>query len=235
MGWELMKRGTEARSAQSYTGEDIESQFGNAPGMSGSQHVGEFLWTLLAGALVLALLTPGVAFAQERTSEVGPALPAPPQAAPIGPPAPEEPKQFLNWEMRPGRSYVIPAVEILAYLFLLNQFDRHFTEPEDVYRVTPSTFRQHVTDGKWVIDDDQFSVNQFLHPYGGTVYFGLARSAGLNFWESFLYAAAGSFLWELGGEKTTPFHQRPDHDHLWRDIPGRAALPNGQPAAGERR
>ena len=96
MGWELMKIGMETRSAKSRKGEDIESQFGNAPGMSGSQHVGEFLWTLLAVALVLALLTPGVVFAQERTSEVEPMLPAPPKARPIGPPAPEEPKQFLN-------------------------------------------------------------------------------------------------------------------------------------------
>ncbi|MCC6967092.1 MAG: DUF3943 domain-containing protein [Nitrospira sp.] len=92
----------------------------------------------------------------------------------------------LNWETREGRSYLIPAAEILAYLFLLNQFDRHFT------------------DSKWVLDNDQFSVNQFLHPYSGSVYFGLARSSGLNFWKSSLYSVAGSFLWEIGGEKTNP-------------------------------
>jgi hypothetical protein len=202
MGWGLMQIGTDTRSARSCK---EEGPFGNAPGMSGSQFVGEFLWVILTGTLVLALLTPGLAFAQDRISEGDPQLPAPPKTRPIGPPAPEEPAQFLSWETRPGRSYVIPGVEILSYLFLLNQFDRHFTEPEALYRVTPNTFRQHVTDGKWVIDDDQFSVNQFLHPYSGTIYFGLARSAGLNFWESFLYTAAGSTLWELGGEKTTPF------------------------------
>ena len=32
----------------------------------------------------------------------------------------------------------------------------------------------------------------------------MARSARLNFWESFLYAGAGSFLWEIAGEKTPP-------------------------------
>jgi len=162
------------------------------------------LWALLAGALILALVTPTSGFAQERTSAEAPTSPFPPQTAPIGPPAPEEPKKFMSWETRPGRSYVIPAGELLAYLFLLNQYDRHFVEPKDLYRVTGNTFRQHVTDGKWVIDDDQFSVNQFLHPYSGTIYFGVARSAGLNFWESLGYAAAGSTLWELGGEKTLP-------------------------------
>jgi len=116
----------------------------------------------------------------------------------------EETTFRFTWEARPGRNYLIPALEIPAYLFLLNQYDRHYTEPKDLYRTTGNTFRTHLTDSKWVIDDDQFSVNQFLHPYSGTVYHGLARSAGLNFWESLAYTAAGSFLWELGGEKTLP-------------------------------
>ena len=110
----------------------------------------------------------------------------------------------LNWETGAGRSYFLPAVEIPVYLLLLNQFDRHFTDPKDEYRTTGATFWQHVTDPHWVIDNDQFSVNQFLHPYGGSIYYGLARSAGLNFWESFLYSTAGSYLWEMGGETTNP-------------------------------
>lgn len=46
-------------------------------------------------------------------------------------------------------------------------------------------------------------VNQTGHPYQGSVYFGLARSNGLAFWESFGYAFAGSAVWENAGE-TTP-------------------------------
>ena len=110
----------------------------------------------------------------------------------------------LNWETGTGRSYFLPAVEIPAYLLLLNQYDRHFVEPTAVYQTTFDTFWQHVTDPHWVIDNDQFSVNQFLHPYGGSIYYGLARSTGLNFWESFLYSSAGSYLWEMGGETTDP-------------------------------
>ena len=150
------------------------------------------------GALILALVSQSVIFAQEADPR------SPPHIAPIGPPAPESSKQLLVWEMRPGRSYLIPALEIPAYEFLLNLFDRHYTEPKDEYRTTGNTIHTHLTDSRWVLDRDQFSVNQFLHPYGGSVYFGLARSAGLNFWESFLYAGAGSFLWEIAGEKTPP-------------------------------
>jgi hypothetical protein len=61
-----------------------------------------------------------------------------------------------------------------------------------------------LTDSKWVVDNDPFATNQFLHPYGGSIYYGIARSAGLNFWESFGYAAVGSFLWEIGGETGAP-------------------------------
>ena len=67
-----------------------------------------------------------------------------------------------------------------------------------------NTISTHLTKSKWVIDNDQFSVNQFMHPYRGSIYSGLPRSAGLNFWESFVYTAAGSTLWEIAGENTTP-------------------------------
>jgi hypothetical protein len=122
----------------------------------------------------------------------------------IGPPSPESDSPTSPWDSGANKSYVIPAAEILAYLFLLNQYDRHFTEPREVYRTDGDTFWKNLTDSKWVIDNDQFATNQFLHPYSGTIYYGLARSAGLNFYESFLYTAAGSFLWELGGETTAP-------------------------------
>ncbi|MCK9389946.1 MAG: DUF3943 domain-containing protein [Syntrophales bacterium] len=46
-------------------------------------------------------------------------------------------------------------------------------------------------------------MNQLLHPYQGSIYYGLARSAGLSFWESSAYTFAGSFLWETAGETTS--------------------------------
>jgi len=35
---------------------------------------------------------------------------------------------------RASRSYVMPALELTGYLLLLNQFDRHFVDPNDIYR-----------------------------------------------------------------------------------------------------
>ncbi|MGD9729028.1 MAG: DUF3943 domain-containing protein [Nitrospiraceae bacterium] len=47
-----------------------------------------------------------------------------------------------------------------------------------------NTIWKNVTDSNWVIGDTQFSTNQFLHPHGGSVYYGFTRSTGLNFYES---------------------------------------------------
>ena len=179
-------------------------RFGNMVESSETSGAGEFICALLTGALALALVMSGASFAQEPTSADAPTSPAPPQSDPIGPPAPEGPRQVLNWETGAGKSYVIPAVELIGYLLLLNQFDRHFVEPEDVYRTGTKSFQTNLTDSKWVVDSDPFATNQFLHPYGGSIYYGLARSTGLNFWESFGYAAVGSFLWEMGGETGAP-------------------------------
>jgi hypothetical protein len=108
-----------------------------------------------------------------------------------------------------GKSYLIPAVEVPAFLALLNLTDR-LVFPEKrkdgkrVYDTSWDTFWDHLTTQKWHYDKDRFDVNQFGHPYEGATMFGLARSAGLNFWESALYSNVGSFLWEMGGETTSP-------------------------------
>ena len=47
------------------------------------------------------------------------------------------------------------------------------------------------------------SISSFI-PMVGSIYYGIARSSGLNFWESFLYSVAGSFVWEIAGETTNP-------------------------------
>lgn len=120
-----------------------------------------------------------------------------------------EATKALNWETGKGKSYLIPALEIPAFLLLLNVYDR-FAYPDDmengkkVYDTNFSTFWDHLIHGPWGIDQDAFSMNQFNHPYQGSLYQGFARSAGLTYWESLLYTNIGSFLWETAGETTNP-------------------------------
>jgi len=122
---------------------------------------------------------------------------------------PDVPESAMSWETGAGKSYLIPALEIPAFLLLLNGYDRlAYPNLEEngvkVYDTNLSTFRDHVVDGPWGIDTDAFDTNQFMHPYQGSMYHGFARSAGLNYWESLLYTNVGSFLWETGGETTNP-------------------------------
>jgi len=117
--------------------------------------------------------------------------------------------QAKTWGVGAGKSYLIPALEIPAFLVLLNAYDRKaypnlMEDGKNVYNVNLSTFWNHVTHGPWVVDKDAFAMNQFNHPYGGTMYHGFARSAGLNYWQSLAYDNMGSLLWETGGETTHP-------------------------------
>jgi len=115
----------------------------------------------------------------------------------------------LSWETGEGKSYLIPALEIPGFIILLNAFDRvAFPDKEKngkkVYTTNPSTFWDQVTRQDWTFDQDSFKVNQFGHPYQGATMYGLARSSGLNFWQSLAYSNAGSLLWEMAGETSRP-------------------------------
>lgn len=107
-----------------------------------------------------------------------------------------------SWMADDNRSYWIPALDIIGFDFLLNQFNRRFSGVSD-YDSNWSTIRHNLHSG-WGVDDDPFKINQLGHPYQGTMYFGFARSAGLGFWESMGYTLGGSAFWEIAGEKTPP-------------------------------
>jgi hypothetical protein len=124
---------------------------------------------------------------------------APPQAADPASQLPTEPAPPAT----PTKNYVLPAVEIAGFSFLLNQYNRHFADDADDYKSNLSTIRHNLR-SSWVVDSDPFRTNQLGHPYLGSMYHGFARSAGLNYWEALGYTFAGSALWEIAGERTPP-------------------------------
>lgn len=101
------------------------------------------------------------------------------------------------------KGYLPAALEILGFQALLNRIDYAFIGPASDYDISLHSIRNNLH-SSWVVDQDPFEVNQLGHPYQGSVYFGLARSNGLNFWQSFGYAFAGSAVWEIAGETTPP-------------------------------
>ncbi|MGH3429608.1 MAG: DUF3943 domain-containing protein [Mycobacteriales bacterium] len=113
-----------------------------------------------------------------------------------------KPQPVLDWGTGNARSFLVPAWEIPTFEFLLNRFD-HYAVDAPTYPSPISNFEDNIHHS-WVVDDDKFSTNQFLHPYQGGIYQNLARSAGLGFWEASAYTFAGSLMWEEAGESTFP-------------------------------
>jgi len=183
---------------------------------NGSSPDGEFRRVLLAGTIALALLSPGAGFAGDPVPAAAPAEGA---VAAVDnllittpPPPPNVRKPVLSWGTGNGKSYSIPALEILGFEALLNVYGRiaypdlvdpNYSNGHKVYSVTPHTIWENIT-GSWGFDGDDFQVNQLQHPYQGSVYQGFARSAGLGFWESSIYTFLGSYVWEIAGETTRP-------------------------------
>ena len=147
---------------------------------------------MLRSALALVLFLPCAGFAQGTAPAPGTSTPARTESA--GP--------ALSWDTGAGKSYSIPALEIVGFDFLLNQFNRHYFRGND-YDTDLKTIRRNLR-SSWVTDDDPFKINQLGHPYQGSMYHGFARSAGLNYWESLGYTVAGSAMWEVAGETTPP-------------------------------
>src|SRR5512145_3239483 len=66
------------------------------------------------------------------------------------------------------KAFVLPAVEIVAMDSLINLAGRQFVD-RATYAVSLPSIRKNLR-GPWVVDDDLFQVNQFLHPYQGAMY-----------------------------------------------------------------
>jgi hypothetical protein len=114
-----------------------------------------------------------------------------------------EPAGKPQWGIGSGRSYWVPLADIVLFDFLLNQFNRAYFDPPTDFESDWDSIERNFT-GSWVYDSDTFDINQFGHPYQGSMYHGFARSAGQGYWTSAGYTILGSALWEIAGETTPP-------------------------------
>jgi hypothetical protein len=171
-----------------------------------NRSVGRACVRFIAGVL-LVLLVPGAAAAQQAASEPPPALTglnpamfehlwpqsAQEAAANSGSQSPDCPGcPRRNW----GRA-VLATLGTNVIFTLTNLAFRPDARYE--FKVTPRTWWDNLKYG-FVFDDNNFKINQFGHPYQGGLYFSAGRSNGLNYWESSVLVALGSFTWECCGE-----------------------------------
>jgi hypothetical protein len=103
---------------------------------------------------------------------------------------------------RPKSPVLTATVESLTVFLLWSNYNR-LSGTKEWANVTPASVRTNFT-SRWVLDDNEYYVNQMGHPYQGSFSFGAARSAGLGFWASSAYPFAFSALWELAGETERP-------------------------------
>lgn len=69
--------------------------------------------------------------------------------------------------------------------------------------ISLDTIRDNFNDWfEW--DPNHFRTNFFAHPYHGSLYFNAARTNGMNYFQSGLYALGGSFMWETMMERWRP-------------------------------
>ena len=172
--------------------------------MTGSRYGVQRWWRLIAGVLALALVTPGAGLAAEQVSKTlvlpsweagwgGVSAAEPVATAPVSlamktdwgtvyavepvSAATVTPALKAEWGAGSGKSYLIPALEIPAFMWLLNRYDRA-VYGTDVYGTDWNTGWDHVIHGGWTLDTDPFAMNMIMHPYMGSTNYAFARSAG---------------------------------------------------------
>ena len=87
--------------------------------------------------------------------------------------------------------------QVLGLNMLIWSYDRYIREGGENpgFRIGFNSWSENLANGfEW--DDNNFTTNQFAHPYHGSLYFNAARSNGYSFWESIPWTFLGSFTWE---------------------------------------
>lgn len=115
---------------------------------------------------------------------------------------PQEPPDSVDLEEGEQKHFCIASAETMGFNLGLWAFDRYIRKG-DYAHISLKSIKKNLTHGfKW--DNDNLSDNIFLHPYYGNIYFNADRSNGYNFWQSSLFAAGGSLMWELFMENEYP-------------------------------
>ncbi len=94
------------------------------------------------------------------------------------------------------------SAEVVGFNLGLWAFDRYVQHGDFSY-ISFNTIKDNFKHG-FYWDNDKLGTNTFLHPYNGNLYFNAARSNGFNFWQSELFAIAGSGMWEMFMEREYP-------------------------------
>jgi Domain of unknown function (DUF3943) len=152
----------------------------------------------LRAAIALSLLACPGALGGEESMEAAPArfrlFPDEPTPAPR--------RLGVAAAKKPEKRFWLAAGELLGLEVASWGVNRYVID-RDYAHISWETVRNNLRAG-FAFDNDKFTTNQFGHSIGGGFYFNAPRSNGFTFWESTLFTAAGSAIWEIAAETQGP-------------------------------
>ena len=110
----------------------------------------------------------------------------------------QEDDPFYN----PKSKFWIPALRV-GLTNIANWAACRYYYKYDWAVISLKTWKQNLR-GPWELDADGFHTNFWGHPHSGNLYFNVPRANGYHFWESTLFTAGGSLMWEVFLEKELP-------------------------------
>jgi hypothetical protein len=114
------------------------------------------------------------------------------------------PLQSQETPEQEGRKvYFLPALGLNLFSNAILYLADRYIAQEPWAQISFDSIKNNFT-SPWVWDSDEYFINQFGHPYQGSIYHTAARSSGFTFYESLLFDAFGSATWELIFETDTP-------------------------------
>lgn len=96
------------------------------------------------------------------------------------------------------------AVGGLALVQVIPWSYSYYITETDFAKISFKSVGRHLKLSSWTWDDDQFTTNQFSHPYHGNLYFNSFRTNGYDVFPSALATVGGSLIWEIAGETEPP-------------------------------
>jgi hypothetical protein len=108
----------------------------------------------------------------------------------------EDASTGLDWQARLGHGWAFGEALAINYgAAAMNEYVRN----ANFNQISPRSWLSNVKEG-FTYDDNDFSTNQFIHPFNGSQYYNAARSNGLAYWPSYGVALVGALHSELAGE-----------------------------------
>ncbi len=115
------------------------------------------------------------------------------------------PGEYIPWETEKHFWVAVGEMAILEFIpWAMAKWVRNWEDPNDNWaNVSSESWWRNLSSG-WEYDGDNFTTNNFAHPYHGALFFNAGRSNGYDFWESTAFSLTGSAIWEFFGETFRP-------------------------------